>query len=125
MRVEGLAEASLASNGARACELLCAGDFTTLAEQFGYAFARGVAPEAAIREDLGRALAEVGAKSLCAAPHSSECLVELYAPNDTKLIGAITCPVSTDNGSIVVVDLIVARDDLGDYIKLEEIHAGE
>ena len=121
---EGFTRHSLAAMGAEACALLCKGDIATLVERYGYAFARGVAPESAIREDLARSLAGIGATALGAAPPVSECIVELFAPNGSKLIGDVTCAVPTDNGSVVFVDLIVAQDQAEYYIMLEEIRAG-
>lgn len=58
----------LSDLGVRAAQLLCAGDFSSLAQQFGYALAYDRDPAVAIRQELGSSLAEIGASKLCPPP---------------------------------------------------------
>ena len=112
-------QASLAARGAEAVRLLCSGEIDTLANQFGYALAYQRPPAAAIREDLKRCLAEINASSLAVGAEIPT--VKYLEPNDIKLFALVECLAVADNGRRLLVELVVAGDDLVKHLTLEDI----
>ena len=112
---------SLAAHGAEAIRLLCSGGIDVLARQFGYACAYHREPSAAIREDLGRCLAELNANSLVRGAGAPT--VKYFGANDATLFALVECLAVADNGGRVLVELVVAGDDSAKHISLEDISA--
>ena len=109
-----------------AVELLCRGDIEALAVKYGYVFARSGHVVAAIRNDLQRSLATLGASSLTARPSSGVVrAVKYFAPNNTKLDAVIECFVPTDTGRDIMVEFVVSHTATEKHITLEEISAQE
>jgi hypothetical protein len=115
--------ASLAAYGVEAVRLLRSGKIDALANRFGYALAYGREPAAAIREDLKRCLTELSASSLAPSHDDPVPTVKYFEPNDTKLFALVECRAAADNGSKVLVELIVAGDESARHISLEDISA--
>ena len=117
----GFTNESLAALGEDAVSLLCRGEIGPLAEQFGYALDLGRGPEAAIRSDLARSLAAIGAHTLGQPVAQSVRAVRYFQPSSTRLVALVECLAPTDNGSKPLVELIVTRDGEAHHITLEEI----
>jgi len=111
----------LASLGLEAAGLLCAGDFETLANRFGYVFGNGRETTTAmsIRDDLRFCLKQLGATSVTSVSPRTE--VVYFKPNSTGLLAAVQCLVHTDNGAKVFVDLVVFSNTGANYLCLEDV----
>ncbi len=124
MKIDAQTDASTLSGfGVEAVDLLCSSDIDTLVERFGYALAHGRKPAAAIREDLARCLAEVGSTALVSAPEDSPGKVKYFEPSDTGLFAVVECFAITDNGSKLLVELVVTGSEANRHITLEDISA--
>ena len=113
---------ALEAFGFQATSLLCAGDFSTLAEHFGYALAYDRDPAFAIREELSSSLAELGASSL-GPPPSTQPSVSYFNQNDTGLFALVEQRIPTDNQRHILLELIVSTDGSGKHVVLEQISA--
>jgi hypothetical protein len=111
---------SLADFGLHATQLLCSGDFVTLAKQFGYALAYERDPATAIQDELTLSLAEVGATSL-GPPSNAPPSVSYFKPNDTGLLALIEQYIPTDGNGHVLLELVVSSRGEGKHIWLEQI----
>lgn len=103
--------------------MLSSADIDSLANRFGYALAYGREPAAAIREDLARCLAEVGSAALVSSLMPSSVKVKYFEPNDSGLFALVECIAPTDNGSKLLVELVVTGDEANRHITLEDISA--
>jgi len=112
-------QASLLLLTAEAVGLLASGNFDALANDFGYALAYGRDRSAAIREDLLTYLEELGCSALAPANNLSDASVKYFKPNDTGLLAAVDCLVPTDNGSKVLVSLVLTSLGAEKYFTLE------
>jgi hypothetical protein len=108
--------------GFQAARLLCSGDFTTLAKNFGYALAYYRDPAAAIREDLMSTLAELGACRL-AHPPSTPPSVSFFSPNDTGLLALVEQRIATDIDRHILLELVLSTDGPDKYVYLEQVSA--
>ena len=123
MRIDATDPSSLAAYGAEVIRLLCSGRIDTVANRFGYSLAHGREPAVAIREDLGRCLTELKATSLATSLNHAAPTVKYFEPNDTRLVAVVECLARADNGSNVLVELIVQGDEHGKHTALEDISA--
>ena len=119
---QGAPEA-LAAFGREAAQLLCSGDFSALARQFGYALAFERDPATAIRDDLSAILAELGASSL--GPPLSLPSVSRLTPNDTALVASVEQRIPTNNGRHVLLELVVSALAADRHLVLEQISAAD
>lgn len=121
MRLDGSIDTkTLTALGVEALHLLCNGNITALADRFGYALAYGRAPATVIGDDLRCCLVELGARSL-EPPLDPAPKVEYFRPNDTGLLAVVTSLARTDNGTAVLLQLIVAGADAEKHVTLEGI----
>jgi hypothetical protein len=114
---------ALAAYGHKAAQLLCSGDFSALAKQFGYALAFERDPATAIRYDLSAILAELGASSL--GPPLSLPSVSRLKPNDTALVASVEQRIPTNNGRHVLLELVVSAHAADRHLGLEQISAAD
>jgi hypothetical protein len=114
---------SLAVLGAQAVDLLCRGDFDTLARQYGYALSYGREAADAIRDDLSRCLSEIGATTLASEPGRPVPTVTFYQTNSASLVAVIECFAPTSTGAAVLVELVVTTVGDDAYITLEDVSA--
>lgn len=100
--------------------MLCAGEFSALAEQFGYALAFGREPAVAIREDLLASLSDEGASSLedATTPASR---VRYFAAHDSGLIAVIEQTLPAENARQVLLELLVLGDGVEKHLSLAQI----
>ena len=117
-----LQEAPLVSLGAEAVRLLRSSDFPHLAAQFGYAVALGRDTAAAIREDMLATLADLSADGLD-AHRGHTTAVRYFQANDTGLLASVECLVPTNNGSALLLELVVSADGESKYVTLEQLSA--
>lgn len=106
-----------------AAQLLCSGDFSALAQRFGYALAFERDPATAIRDDLSAILSELGASSL-GPPLSLPCVSRLK-PNDTALVASVEQRIPTNNGRHVLLELVVSAHAADRHLVLEQISAAD
>jgi hypothetical protein len=111
---------TLAASGVEALRLLCDGNIAGLADRFGYALAYQREPARAIRDDLQFRLAELGATSL-QPPLDPTPKIKYFKPNDTSLLAVVECLALTDNGTRLLVELIVTGSDAEKHVTLEDI----
>ena len=115
---------SLSGLGSIAARLLCSGDFTTLAAQFGYALALDRDPATAIREELAQSLAGVGASALGPRPPPTQSpAVSYFKANDTGLYALVEQRIPTDNAGHVLLELIVSSRGCSKHVVLEQVSA--
>ena len=112
---------SLSALGAEAIGLLCSGEFRALAERFGYALAFDREPAKAIEEDLAACLAEIKSKVLAPSNVHRSATVKFFKANTTGLFAVVECPVPTENGAELLVELIVTLAREHKYVTLEQI----
>lgn len=112
----------LADLGARAVQLLCAGDFSALAQQFGYALAYDRDPATAIREELALSLAEIGASALGSPPNALPS-VSYFEPNDTGLFALVEQRIPADGNGHVLLELVVSAQGSDKHVVLEQVCA--
>ena len=117
-----LQEAPLVSLGAEAVRLLRSSDFPRLAAQFGYAVALGRDTAVAIREDMLAILKDLGANGLD-AHRGYTAAVKYFQANDTGLLASVECLVPTNNGSALLLELVVSADGEGKHVTLEQLSA--
>lgn len=117
-----LQEAELVSLGAEAVRLLRSLDFSHLAAQFGYAVALGRDTAAAIREDMLAGFADLGANSLD-AHRGLTTAVKYFQANGTGILASVECLVPTNNGSALLLELVVSADGETKYVTLEQLSA--
>ena len=124
MKLTRDAEAALPELSAAAREVLAMlyrGDVQQLVKQYGYALSHGRDPAAAIREDLARALAEVGTTALAAAPAEPAIRIKLFKREEPVLRAVVECDLLADNHRAVLVELIVTKRDEETHVTLEDI----
>src|SRR4249919_3412882 len=114
-------EASLAAFGIDAIRLLCAGDVAAVADRYGYAIALGREPSDAIRDDLASCLTEVRAASLLPAPAVTTVSVKYFAPNDSGLFALVQAVAPAENGTGILVELVVTTKDARMHVSLEQL----
>ena len=112
----------LADLGLQAVQLLCAGDFSALALQFGYALAHDRDPASAIRDELALSLTEIGASAL-GPPPTTLPAVGYFKPNDTGLFAHVEQRIPTDGNGHVLLELIVSAKGADKHVVLEQISA--
>ena len=113
---------SLAALCREACELLCAGNYSLLAEKFGYALAYEREPSAAIQQELAQSLEELHASRLEGTPAGLPS-VKYFQPNETGLYALAEQDIPTDNGKHVLLELIITDHPSGKHVALEQISA--
>ena len=113
---------SLAAFGSQATILLCAGQISQLAEQYGYALAQGREPSLAIQKELAASLNQLGASSVLEPPAASP-RVSYFKPNDTGLFALVEQQIPTDNGKHVLLELIVTGSGPQKFVTLEQVSA--
>ena len=113
---------SLAAFGSQATILLCAGQISQLAEQYGYALAQGREPSLAIQEELAACLSELGASSVL-EPQAVPLRVSYFKPNGTGLFALVEQHIPTDNGKHVLLELIVTGSGPQKFVTLEQVSA--
>ena len=109
----------LADLSLHAVQLLCAGDFSALAQQFGYALAYDRDPASAIRDELTWSLTEIGASTLIPPPTTPP-IVGYFEPNDTGLFAHVEQRIPTDGNGHVLLELIVSAKGAEKYVELEQ-----
>lgn len=115
-------EAQLTQLGLEATALIRAGDLAAAVARFGYALAQEREPSVALQEDLADCLAQLGAGAL-APDQPIATIVRYLAENDSGLFAAVECRVPADNGSAVLVELIVTSKGAQKHLCLEQISA--
>jgi hypothetical protein len=113
-------EATLATNGYEAVQLLRSGEIGILAARFGYALAFDREIEIAIREDLAKCLGKLESPGLAPSIEFGR-EVKFFQPNDAGLFALVVCVVPTINGKDVLVELIVTSNGPDKYVTLEDI----
>jgi hypothetical protein len=111
---------SLASFGAEAARLLRSGNYTVLADRFGYALAHGRDPADAIQEALASCLAELGASALLPSGNDLP-KVSYFGPNDIVLAGLVEVFMQADNGKELLLELIVTGKESSRHVTLEQL----
>jgi hypothetical protein len=114
-------ENSLAAFGAEAVRLICSGDVQVLADRFGYALAFGRAPATAIREDLAACLAELHANNLVLVTKNSPATVKYFRPNDSEFFAIVECLAPADNGTELLLELIVIGNGSDKHLSFEQL----
>jgi hypothetical protein len=112
---------TLAAVAKRCVQLLCASEFDTLAQSFGYAVALGREPSSAIAADLTTSLREVGANALV-GDGDPQITVKSFAPGQS-LLAAVECAVLTSNDRRVLVELVATESNGHMQVSLEQISA--
>jgi hypothetical protein len=100
--------------------MLCAGDFASLTQKFGYALAYDRDPSAALAQDVSSCLDEVGAIAV-AGPSKAPNRVSYFKGNDTGLFALVECDVLADTGAELLLELIVSSKGGDRYVTLEQI----
>lgn len=113
----------LASLAEEVVELLKAGKFDELANRFAYALKYDRDTTTAIREDLTSSLRNLGASSLSPTKGCSVPTVQYFAPNTTHLVAAVSCVAYAENGTELLVSLIVTGDTDRYFVTLEDMYA--
>jgi hypothetical protein len=116
-----IASADLEHLAKQCVELLRAGKFEALVKAFGYAVALGRAPASAIAADLQASLSSVGASSL-AEGVSLQVAVKYFEPKD-GLLGVVECSLPANNGSRVLVELVISEQVGQAHLTLEQVSA--
>jgi len=113
-------ERSLSAIGEEARTLLMRHDYSSLANQFGYALAYDRSPSAAIEADfLSAASSPITAASGAYLP--AAVTVKYFSPNDTGLFALVECPVPVADGAAVLLELIVTGKGDEKHITVEDI----
>lgn len=104
-----------------ACRLLLAGEFSSLAAQFGYAISLGRDPSKAIQEDLRSSLAHLRDEGL---DLTAQPLIEIkyFKPND-QLHAVAECRLATAAGHQLLVELVVTAKEGHFRAILEQVSA--
>ena len=115
-------ENALAGLGAEAVQLLRSSDFSGLAKLFGYAIALGREPATAIRDDLASSLSELSASGL--DPSRGHCAaVKYFGQNDSGLFALVECAIPANNGTELLLELVVTTQGDSKHVGLEQISA--
>lgn len=112
--------ALLAAFGKEAVDLLRTGNIGALATRFGYAFSYDREPASAIEEDLRRCFRDVGATAFAPTARQWRPNVKFFAPN-ASIVAVVECTAFTDNGVLLLIELVVTSDGADTYITLEDI----
>ena len=114
-------ELSLTELGVEAVQLLCSGNIHALVNRFGYALALGREISSAVREDLAQCLTELHAGGLIHPSQPTSTVVKYFEANETGLFALVECTAPADNGSEILVELIVTSKGLEMHVTLEQI----
>jgi len=114
-------EGSLLQFGREVVSLLEKRDFHSLADRFGYVFAYGRAPAAAIEEELGSCIARYHASVEEKPSVSSSMAVKYFKENDSSLWVVVECVFITSEGCPILAELIGTTSGEDRYILLEEV----
>ena len=112
---------SLSSFGVEAVRLLCAGEFSALADRFGYSLAFDREPAKAIEEDLANCLTAAQCASLVPNEPLPSATVKFFKSNSTGLFAVVECPVPMRGGQELLVELIVTLTRDHKHVGLEQI----
>jgi len=113
---------ALATLTASAVELMWNGEFAKLAEKYGYALAFQASPEKAIQDDLASCLAKRNASTLVRMALLPTARVKYFRePGNIGLVALVEYDLQTDNGSEVLLELIVTENGAGKFITIEQI----
>ena len=113
-------ETALRRLGTEATELLCSGQYTRLAQRFGYALAFHREPAQAIKEDVKACLAQTGALSFTSnVGHNVS--ITYYSQNEAGLFALVACELGTDQGTNALLELAVTHIDTAAHVTLEQI----
>jgi hypothetical protein len=93
-------------------------DYSGLANRFGYTFAYGREPAAAIEADFLKASASPYNAALGERPST---VVKYFKPNSTGLFAVVECTVPVAEGASVLLELIVSGKGEEKHITLEDI----
>jgi hypothetical protein len=107
--------------GEQAVALLRAGDFTALAERFGYALAYGREPAKAIESDLAACLSEDQGTDGFIAPTTVIKYYDAQATETTGLMAATECVSHLADNSAILLALVVTGKGAERHIGLEGI----
>jgi len=116
-------EASLAAIGSEAVSLLCSGDIPSLVGKFGYALALQREPQSAVLQDLSICLSELQASALALPTQQRAPLIQYLQANTSNLFASIACPIPTNNGSEILLELIVTSKGSEFHVTLEQLSA--
>ena len=120
MKLNAQVDASaLVSLGVEAVQLLSSANIRALVDRFGYARALGRDLMTAVQEDLQHCLAEIGATSF-ASEHPIPRVTYLER-NSPGLFAVIECLVMTQNGSKLLLELVVTGRDAEKHVTLEDL----
>jgi hypothetical protein len=122
MRITGdkIDSQSLADLGIQAVQMLCSGNLSVLAKEFGYALAYGRDPVSAISEELASSLAELGASAL-GLPPSTPPVVSYFKSNSTGLFALVEQWIPTNGSGRVLLELIIIGQGAEKHATLEQI----
>ncbi len=96
-------------------------EFHSLADRFGYAFAYGRRPAAAIEEELGSCIARYHASVGEQSSFSPSVVVKYFNENDSGLWVVVECVFITSEGCPILAELIGTASGEDKYISLEEV----
>ncbi|MDR0275428.1 MAG: hypothetical protein LBI48_08845 [Burkholderiaceae bacterium] len=112
---------ALAALGVQAARLLCDGDFSALAKNFGYLLKFERDPASALQTDLLRCLSDLQASCLNAAS-LPEPRVSYFQPNEQPgLFALVEQDIPTDNNKYVLLELVVMGWEPEKHIYIEDI----
>ena len=110
----------LSALGVEAIGLLRSGEYSVLAERFGYALAFQRDPAVAIQEDLASCLVKLHAAAL--SPVASIVPgVRYFPPTEGFIVSLVEIWVPADNGRELLVELIVSGEESNRHVTLEDI----
>jgi hypothetical protein len=116
-------QTALVEIGAEAIELLRARDFPGLVNRFGYALAFGRDLSAAVEADFAASLLEFPDVAHGKTFDDSRITVKYFNPNASNLFALIECLVPVENGSVVLLELVVTSSEGEKHVCLEQISA--
>lgn len=121
LSVQQVQPEALAALAREACRLLVAGEFSALADRFGYAVALGRDPSEAVRQDLTVGLAHLGQGSL--DPTAQPVVEVKYFKPNGQLHAVAECELRTVGGGHLLVEVVVSSSGSDFHASLEQISA--
>jgi hypothetical protein len=120
---EHVDEDSLAEMAIEAMHLLTSGDFSGLAERYGYTLAFGRQPSVAIAEDFSACLLELQAMSLSYSTVLHPPKVTFLEENEAGIFATVEITAHTTNGRELLVEFVATYKGEDKYITLEQLSA--
>ena len=121
LAIDGTDHEVLNALGRQCVQLLRDGNFEAVAQLFGYAVAFDRPASLAIAADLQMAITDAGASNL--VPHIDPELAVVRFKPEQELLAIVECRLRTNEGSSILVELVVTRSDGRAVVCLEQISA--